>query len=630
VKLIIAEKPSVARAIQDCLPATGYAVTNCFGHLLELAQPHAYDPKWEKWDPATLPIKVVNWKLVPKDGAKEQIKKIAALLKSATVVINAGDPDREGQLLVDEVLEHLGWRGPTQRLMLNATDPASVKKALAKIEDNAKYHPVRDAAACRQGADWLIGMNMSRAVTKLLSDGALVSIGRVQTPTLAMIVRRQREIDAFRSETFYKLRATFRTDAGATIDLMAEPQPRVLDEKIAQALATAVKSKRTSLAVETAAAVRRAPLPYDLSSFQKDAEAAFGWTAAQSLANLQASYEAKLTSYPRTDCRYLPSEQAGDALRIAKVVASAINPAPAPALIDLMRPSSRIYDSKKVEEHHGVIPTGMVPGSTTSDVVRKAWQLVCLQFLRSLLPDSKVEESRVSAVVDVGGRTIKSVEFSANYERLLNAGASWEALSRSGTREDGDAEKQVRTLPPGIDDGDAAMAIACEQVQAKTTPPKPYTEASLISDMRSVAKYVQDPKLKAVLKETSGIGTAATQAETIETLKRRSFIRVDKKAIRPTELGCQVIDSIPQEMTDPGVTAAWEDALGMIAKGKYAPALFMKGIDAVVERWLGMIRSSARDGRRITAEAQKPTSRSSASAKPARSASSKPARRGAR
>lgn len=436
MKLIIAEKPSVARAIQDCLPATGYAVTNCFGHLLELAQPHAYDPKWEKWDPATLPIKIVNWKLVPKDGAKEQIKKIAALLKSATVVINAGDPDREGQLLVDEVLEHLGWRGPTQRLMLNATDPASVQKALAKIEDNAKYHPVRDAAACRQGADWLIGMNMSRAVTKMLSDGALVSIGRVQTPTLALIVRRQREIDAFRSETFYKLRATFKTDAGAAIDLMAEPQPRVLDIKIAQALAAAVKSKRTSLAVETAATVRRAPLPYDLSSFQKDAEAAFGWTAAQSLANLQASYEAKLTSYPRTDCRYLPSEQAGDALRIAKLVASAINPEPAAALMSLMSPSSCIYDSKKVEEHHGVIPTGMLPGPTTPDSVRKAWQLVCLQFLRSLLPDSKIDDSRVSAVVDIGGRTIKSVEFSANYERILNAGASWEALSRFGAREE--------------------------------------------------------------------------------------------------------------------------------------------------------------------------------------------------
>lgn len=194
----------------------------------------------------------------------------------------------------------------------------------------------------------------------------------------------------------------------------------------------------------------------------------------------------------------------------------------------------------------------------------------------------------------------------------------------------GDPDKQVQTLPPGIGDGDHATAIACEHVEAKTTPPKPYTEASLIADMRSVAKYVQDPKLKAVLKETSGIGTAATQAETIETLKRRSFIRVDKKAIRPTELGCQVIASIPQEMTDPGVTAAWEDALGMIAKGKYAPALFMKGIDAVVERWLGMIRASARDGRRITAEAQKPTSRSSASAKPARSASLKPARKGAR
>jgi DNA topoisomerase-3 len=608
VKLIVAEKPSVAKAIRDCLPAgSDYAVTNCFGHLLELAQPHEYDQRWAKWNVADLPIRVKTWRLNPKADAKVQIGKIADLLKSASIVVNAGDPDREGQLLVDEVLEHLGWKGPTQRLLLNATDPASVKKALAKIEDNAKYRPVRDAAACRSQADWLIGMNMSRAVTKVLSDGALVSIGRVQTPTLALIVRRQREIDAFKSETFYKLRATFVTAAGVAVEMMAEPRPRVVEERIAQALARAVAGKSSQLDVETASTVRRAPLPYDLASFQKDAESAYGWGAAQSLAALQASYEAKLTSYPRTDCRYLPSEQAGDALPIARKTVAALVPQPDAKLLALMAPASRIYDSKKVEEHHGLVPTGLVPTDSTPANVRKAWELVTMQFLRSLLPDSKVEESRVSAVVDVGGRIIKTVEFSANFERILNDGASWEALPRAGSREDA---RKVKPLPSGLSDDDAVTATRCEAVEAKTTPPKPYTEASLIADMRSVAKYVQDAKLKAVLKETSGIGTAATQAETIETLKRRGFIRLKGKVIMPTELGCQVIDTIPPEMTDVGVTAAWEDALGLIAKGKYDPSQFMAGIDAVVERWLEAVKAAAHGGPRITAQAQPAPQRS--------------------
>ena len=601
MKVIVAEKPSVAKAIRECLPAgSDYAVTNCFGHLLELAQPQEYDQKWAKWNVADLPIRVKTWRLNPKPDAKVQIGKIADLLKSASVVVNAGDPDREGQLLVDEVLEHLGWKGPTQRLLLNATDPASVKKALAKIEDNTKYRPVRDAAACRSQADWLIGMNMSRAVTKVLSDGALVSIGRVQTPTLALIVRRQREIDAFKSETFFKLRATFVTEAGVTVDMGAEPHPRVVDPKIAQALANAVAGKDARLDVETASTVRRAPLPYDLASFQKDAESAFGWGAAQSLAALQASYEAKLTSYPRTDCRYLPAEQSGDALPIARKVAGAMSPQLDAKHLALMAPSSRIYDSKKVEEHHGLVPTGQLPTAATPANVRNAWTLVCMQFLRSLMPDSKVEESRVSAVVAVGGRIIKTVEFSANFERILNDGASWEALQKSGARDDA---RKVKPLPAGLNDGDQVTATRCEAVEAKTTPPKPYTEASLIADMRSVAKYVQDAKLKAVLKETSGIGTAATQAETIETLKRRDFIRMKGKVIVPTELGCQVIDTIPAEMTDVGVTAAWEDALGLIAKGKYDPAQFMVGIDAVVERWLTAVKSAGHAGRRITAQA---------------------------
>lgn len=601
-KLIIAEKPSVARAIKEVV-GSAYEVTNCVGHLLELAQPHAYDAKWKSWAINHLPIRVKGWKLEPKAEMVGQLEKIRAALDRATEVVHAGDPDREGQLLVDEVLQHFGWKGPTKRVLINATDDATIKKAFARLEDNAKYQPLTRAAECRQRADWLVGMNLSRAVTKMLSDEATISIGRVQTPTLGLLVRRHREIAQFKSETFYVLRAVM--DAGgATLEMRHEPDPRLLDAALARALAKAVQGQATALSVTVKPGVRRAPLPFDLATFQRTAENLFGWGANESLKNLQESYEAKLTSYPRTDCRYLPAEQSGDALRIAKAVSGDARLGVPSTQIALMRPSPRIYDSKKVAEHHGLIPTGVMPSPGAAQTLWLTWALVSLQFLASLLPDEQFDETVVKADVQAQNKTLT---FSVRGEAIKNPGASWADLDMRTPFGKSQLEKQS-TILPVLKDGTRATVKTCEAVAGKTRPPEPYTEAGLIADMRAVAKFVDDPALKAKLKETSGIGTAATQASIIETLKGRGFARVRGKALEPTELGIEVIDAIPPKLADPGITAAWEDALNLIAQGQYDPAEFMIRVDALVDRRIAETRRKMDAGARIRAAAPPRTS----------------------
>lgn len=600
VKLVIAEKPSLAKAIRDVVGGS-YEVTSCIGHLLELAPPEDYDKKWSSWSVEHLPIRVERWRLVPKPSTAAQLRKVGEAIGRATEIIHAGDPGREGQLLVDEVLEHFGWHGPTKRVLINATDESTIRKAFARLEENTKYEPLLRAAQCRQQADWLVGMNLSRAVTKLLSDGAVISIGRVQTPTLGLLVRRAREIANFKAQAFYTLRARVALQGGAEIEMRHEPDPRLLNQAKAKAMAKEIAGQRSELSVATRPGVRRAPLPFDLAAFQAAAESLFGWGAAQSLKNLQEAYDAKLTSYPRTECRYLPSDHAGDALRIAKAVGGPIRVSP--SLLALAKPSPRIYDSAKVGEHHGIVPTGIVPAMDAPQLVRRTWALVSLQFIASLLPDEAFDETVMKAKFVVAGEPAP-IAFTAKGETPKNPGSSWADLDMHAPFGKKRKERETVVLPPARDK-QPCLAKGCQAVEGKTTPPKPYSEASLIADMRAVAKFVDDPVLKAKLKETSGIGTAATQAPIIETLKNRGFARTAGRVIEPTELGCQVIDAIPPRLADPGVTAAWEDALGLIAEGKYPPSEFMQGINSMVAARLRETHRLRDAGARITAAGPK-------------------------
>lgn len=613
--LIIAEKPSVARAIRDAMGVGDYQVTNCFGHLFELAPPDAYDPQWKGWSLATLPIRVKSWRRIVRGDAKKQYEEIRRMLSSATCVIHAGDPDREGQLLVDEVLEEAGWRGQTQRVLLSAVDPTSIKRAFSTLKDNKNYSGLSASALARQRADWLVGMNMSRAVTKGLADGPMVSIGRVQTPTLALVVRRQQAIDAFVPQTFYTLLAQVAAPGvSGPVAMKAVPDPVVGDARVATALAKAMVGRSAALGVTREQQIKRAPPPFDLPSFQKAAEMFYGWPVARSLEILQKAYEAKLTSYPRSDCRYLPAEQAQDALRIAHAVASgAAGGVVSDALLDALAPSPRIYDTSKVAEHHGIIPTGLLPATGTPDDVMQAWRLVCLQFLASLLPDMKVEATKVAMTAPTGGRVITELVFKASGEARLSKGFVWKDLDMRMALGLPPAKKKDEPdkIPSGLKDGAAGTLETCDPVQGTTTPPEPYTEASLIADMGSVAKYVTDEQHKKSLKESAGIGTAATQAGIIETLKQRGFIEAragkGKATLRPTELGVQVIAAIPAGLADPVNTAVWEDNLKDIAASRADAAIFMDGIERAVNGWLAEVKALQASGApRITAE-QRPS-----------------------
>lgn len=580
MRLYIAEKPSLAKAIAANLgmqiQRTGYievsggdAVAWCYGHMLESMKPEDYDSKWASWSLDSLPIVVDKWQLRPRKDAAKQLNVLGELLKKATVVVNAGDPDREGQLLVDEVLEHFGWRGKTMRLLLNAIDKESVEKALKSMRDNAEFRNLSEAALCRSKADWLVGMNLTRAATKTFGKDKLVSVGRVQTPTLALVVRRDLEIENFKPQTFYTLIADVKTSGGTVKMEHAPKEDRILDRKVASAVAASLKGRDVALTVERKKARELAPLPYMLATFQKDAEKHLGMGAQDALNALQELYEAQLTSYPRTDHEYLPPEQAGNATKIAQAVISAGFVAEAKGLTPLMQPSKRIYSLPKDAEHHGLVPTGKKPPSSLSAKLLKAYELVCKRFILSLLPDYEFEETTASFVHE-------KRKFACSGEVPLNAGKSWRALDPKKT-----AALQLNGAPS------TGRVLDVEVKAGKTTPPKPYTEATLIADMRAVAKFVTDPKLKAILKDTSGIGTAATQAGVIETLKKRGFVEIKRKNLISTPFGREVVARMPKAMTDPGVTAAWEDALGMIAAGKYQPRDFMERTNLFVKSQLG-------------------------------------------
>jgi len=592
MRLIIAEKPSLARSVANGIDgvringdgfiqvdgaAGSTIITWCFGHLYELAEPERYNPAWKKWRADLLPITIApgQWKLLPKKDSQAQIRVIARLLKTATEVIHAGDPDREGQMLVDEVLDELGWTGKTQRLLLHDTTPASVRKAFTKLQPNTNFAPLYQAAQCRSQADWLVGMNLTRAAS--IKMGVTVSIGRVQTPTLALVVRRDLAIEGHTSSVFYTLHATVNTAKGDVVLVHDTEHDRIIDKQLALAIAKALTGQTVTLSVTEKNITEQAPLPFTLPRFQKAAEARYGWSAKQALDILQKAYEQQLVSYPRTDCPYLPEEQAGQALPVVRRMVNGGHFGVVRGVLELMQPSKRVYDDKKVAQHHGLTPTSKLPAATKPDV-KQAWELVAEQFIKSLLPAYKANVKTVSFEYDVR-------EFKAAAETALNADTSWRVLE----------PKEQKASLPALPDGSQGKVAHVAVKQGKTSPPKPYTEATLIADMGNVHKFVEDPKLKALLKENAGIGTAATQGAIIETLKRRKYVeltgRGKTKALRSTELGRTLIARIPDALSNPGITALWEEQLGAIAAGQANPTEFKARIDAYVKRNLGRICS---------------------------------------
>lgn len=591
MRLFIAEKPSLGKAIAAQIPGNprgsrthiqvgDSTVTWAFGHLFELAEPDMYLPDTptgtngrKKWRMEDLPIIPTDWKKIPKDSAKDQLAAIKLLLKDADEVINAGDPDREGQLLIDEILEALKWKGPTRRIWLAALDPASVKKALADLRDNTTYRPLRDAAEARGRADWLVGMNLTRAYTLKSSTQGVVSVGRVQTPTLALVVRRDAEIEDFKPVAFHVPVVTFRHSNGDYAATWQAPEGapgldaegRLIDAARADAIAAAVRGKSgTVRSAESTDGQEGPPLPFSLSKLQAAASAKHGLSAQETLAAAQALYEThKLTSYPRTDCQYLPESQREAAREVLAAVAS-VNP----AMRDLIKNAdlalvAAAWNDKKITAHHGIIPTthGGVSLMTLTNTEQQVYDLIIRAYLVQFYPAHTFTKTVI--VTEAGGHAWEAKG------RIVKT-VGWRAVMQP----DADKDREAEPTLPAMRSGDSVTVTDARVDHRTTKPPARYTDGTLIAAMSSVHKLVTDPKIKARLKETSGLGTEATRANILETLVKREFIERKGKQVISTPRGRALAAALPPVLTDPGVTGLWEDALSEVAAGARTLAEF--------------------------------------------------------
>lgn len=469
MRLFIAEKPNLAKAIANglgngrkddgCIRCGNDVVTWCFGHMLELAWPQDYKPEYAQWRREHLPIIPSEWKFKVRKDAAKQLAVIGSLLREADSVVNGGDPDREGQLLVDEVLEHFNYRGPVARIWLPSLDDKSVRIALDGIRDNAPYAPLRDAARARSLADWLVGINATRAMTIKGREGGrseTLSLGRVQTPTLALVVARDREISSFKPIDYLVLRASLVHSAGefAATFVPSETQAgldssgRLIDAAVADALVAGVKGAN-GLVAEAAreAKTKAAPLPHSLSSLQKAASARLGMSAQQVLDTAQSLYEKKLTSYPRTDCRYLPNEQFDGAAAVLATLASVPGLGQMANAADASLKSAS-WNTGKVTAHHAIAPTGEMPPDNLKAAERDLYLMIATAFCLQFHLVMRYEAQKVAV-------TLADTRWEATGRHVLDPG--WTRFTGNDEEQD-DAPDQA--LPP-LEQGDA---LQCRDV----------------------------------------------------------------------------------------------------------------------------------------------------------------------
>lgn len=603
MRLFIAEKPSLGRAIAQFLPAKGVpkgpagkppthivagddVVTWCFGHLLEMAQPEDYSEAFKKWDFSVLPMMPDEWRLVPKDDAKDQIKAIKVLLAEAHEVVNAGDPDREGQLLVDEVLEHLNNKKPVKRIWLASLDETNVRKALGDLRCNStgttpqgqEYRLLKASAEARQRGDWMVGMNLTRAYTLAGRQGGydgVLSIGRVQTPTLALVVNRDLAIEGFKAKDFFAVTASIEAAGGAFTarwkpsDLVTvDDAGRVLDKSVADSIAAKV-SGQTGAVVSFDATEKKkaAPLPFSLSALQQAANKKLGLGAQEVLDIAQALYEAKLTTYPRTDCNYLPESQLADAGKILAGLPAEFGP-----LAKQANPSlkSAAWNDKKITAHHAIIPTGQSAELTGKQA--QVFDLIVRAYLAQFFPAHTYRETTIS--LDIAGEAFTAsgkVPLAPGWKIVFGASVDLEDDEDAGKNGDKDNKQTL----PALQEGEKVTCAVAIVESKKTTPPARFTEGTLIAAMTNIHQLVEDLELKKRLKETAGIGTEATRAGILETLKKRSFLVEKGKQIVSTDAARKLVLALPDQVKSPGLTGLFEQLLDGIADGRVTSEQFL-------------------------------------------------------
>ncbi len=613
--LYIAEKPSLGRALAEVLPrphqkgdgfirvGNGDVVSWCIGHLLEQAQPDAYDPAFKQWRLEHLPIIPREWKLEARSKTRSQLTVLKKLLKQADDIVHVGDPDREGQLLVDEVISFCGVsttrREKVQRCLISDLNPAAVKKALAALRPNREFVPLSVSALARSRADWLYGINMSRLCTiqgqKMGYQGVL-SVGRVQTPLLGLVVRRDQDIESFIARPYYEVLALLQTEAGERFKAKWQPseacQPwqdeegRVLSRRLAENVIQRIQGQPGRVVGAERKLHRQAPpLPYNLSTLQIDAARRFGLSAKQVLDSCQTLYERhKLITYPRSDCRYLPEDHFHQAAAVTEALART-RPELAPAVAEAdLTLRSKAWNDKKVDAHHAIIPTARaMDGGKLSGPEQNLYQLIARQYLAQFYPPWEYADKQLD--VDIaGGR------FVARARQQVKPG--WKVLfARPDKKADEDPELQP-TLPE-LKPGDPLLCLEGELLDKLTQPPKYFTDATLLAAMTNIARYVTDTELRKILRDTDGLGTEATRAGIIELLFSRQFLRREGKQIRATEAGRKLIASLPESATTPDMTARWEAVLDAISRKQAGYQGFMAELEASLPGLISQVDPAA-------------------------------------
>ncbi|MBT5702987.1 MAG: DNA topoisomerase III [Gammaproteobacteria bacterium] len=599
MKLYIAEKPSLGRAIAEVLPkphkkgdgfitvGNGDCVSWCIGHLLEQAEPDAYDAKFKQWQLEHLPIVPEKWQLKAKPNSRKQLAVLRHLVKDADELVHAGDPDREGQLLVDQVIDYLGVKGAKrasiQRCLINDLNPVAVTRALSQLRDNREFIPLSTSALARSRADWLYGINMTRAFTlqgRKVGYQGVLSVGRVQTPLLGLVVNRDVEIEHFVSKPFFQVVANLLTKGGERFKARWQPseeclpwqdeEGRVLSRGLVDNVAARITHQPATVTSRSSKKRLQAPpLPYSLSSLQIDGAKRFGMSAKAVLDTCQGLYERhKLLTYPRSDSRYLPMEhlqERGAVLDAIKNNCSALSSAVSKADTSLV---SKAWNDKKVEAHHAIIPTARrMDASKLTKAERDIYALAARQYLIQFYPPHESQESQIELMI-AGGI------FVAKASESLNPG--WKQLfPNRGAVKSPQQEAALNNHLPTVKKGDVCSSEVGEIIAKETSPPKPFDDASLLAAMTGIARYVKDPEIRRVLKETDGLGTEATRASIIELLFTRGFLQRQGKRIRSTAAGKGLITSLPAMATTPDMTAQWETLLSAISAKETSYQAFM-------------------------------------------------------
>jgi len=593
----IAEKPSVAREIATLLGArnkrdgyiegNGYQVTWVFGHLCTLKEPHEYNPNWKRWSIADLPLIPQRFgiKLIENDGSIKQFHIIEELIKNADEVINCGDAGQEGELIQRWVMQKAECKCPVKRLWTSSLTEEALKEGFQNLRPQSDYDKLYEAGAMRAIGDWLLGMNATRLYTlRFGNNKQVLSIGRVQTPTLALVVKRHFEIVNFKPEKYWELKTVYRdTTFSATKGKFTSKEEGL------NFLETVRNDLFTVTDVTAKEGKEFAPRLFDLTSLQVECNKKYGFSADDTLKLIQSLYEKKVTTYPRVDTTFLSDDiypKIGPIMQGLKSYASLTEP----VLKTKIPKSKKVFDNSKVTDHHAIIPTGVNPVNLTADE-QKVFDLITKRFIANFYP---VCETSTTTVLG----TVKNIEFKVNGKQILVPG--WRTVYEKDIKDEEAKDDDEKTLPL-FTVGEQGQHTP-DLTEKETTPPKPYTEATLLRAMETAGKQIDDEELRDLLKE-NGIGRPSTRANIIETLYKRNYMRKKGKSIEATDTGISLIGTIQNELLKSAeLTGQWEKKLRMIEKNTYATSAFMNDLKQMVCSIVESERYSYTYGRTVKIE----------------------------